>query len=430
MQQVLLILAYPRQAPLLVTSHQSRVHPFVPQWEHTAFRPKWQLRASMLDDEICDVWLDQNESGAPLRQLQIHFNCDEVNSEELSELLFEVGVLSVSVEGESERPEVLNDESKWSDLQKTKSWATALLRANFASSFDANGLREILQAAYPGMRFELTIEDVADKDWVTEVQRDWKPQVINDLTIRFPWHEDSLVITSKQLVLEGGAAFGTGDHPTTRLVCRWLAHCISGAKSGASVSVLDYGCGSGVLGLAALRYGGTDKIVRAVGVDIDKDALRSCANNCRLNDLHMDLYLANDVDNDDVANANTQAMSETQSVSMNTLRGFNDNFPNIASLDEKFDLLAANILAPILLYLAPQLAGRCKPGGKIALSGLVEKQTQKIIDCYSAFFDDLKVEETEEGWVVITGRRKGDDKDEEESDTWRNFLQERQERSV
>ena len=373
-------------------------------FSHSAMSPHDEAG---LDAEIRDEFLDMNQGGGPLRQMKIRFDCDEVNSEEVSELLFEVGVLSVSVEGETERPEVLNDETKWSDLQRTKSWATALLRANFPSSFDSNGLRDILAAAYPGTRFELTIEDVADLDWVSEVQKNWQPQVINELTIRFPWHEPGLVTTSKQLVLEGGAAFGTGDHPTTRLCCRWLAQCLGEESKGSAPvrSVLDYGCGSGILGLAALRFGGPGA-VRAVGVDIDKDALASCLNNCRLNGLHMDLYLAHDEEEE--GGEGGAALSETQSVSMNQLRGWSGDFPSVTSLTESFDLVAANILAPILLYLAPQLAQRCKPGGCIALSGLVEKQAAKVCERYAEFFDSVRVEEVEEGWVVVTGTRKQD----------------------
>ena len=402
-------------------------------------------------EDIDDSYLNLNESKAPLLQLQIRFSCDAVNSEELSELLFECGVLSVSVEGESENPDVLNDERRWGDLQKTKSWATALLRANFPSSFDAAGLSEILAAAYPGQAFETEVIPVADKDWVSEVQQSWKPQVINDLTIRFPWHASGECTTSKELVLEGGAAFGTGDHPTTRLCTRWLSSRISRDKSEGMghppITVLDYGCGSAILGLAALRYGAD----AAIGVDIDADALCSAKNNCVLNDLEMELYLASEgdgsSDSDEESDLTTSARSQVRAVAMNTLRsgGSKEDFPLVDQLSaskQQYTLVVANILAPILIMLAPTLAGFTTPGGYIALSGLVAKQAPAVIAAYSAYFDDVSVHEEEEDWVCIAGRKRVEEKgerggegegegegDEGESDSWNEFLKARQERA-
>jgi hypothetical protein len=196
-----------------------------------------------------------NKANAPLKQLQIRFNCDDVDSDDISELLFEVGTLSVSVEVESEK-EIINDQSKWADLIKTKSWNTALLRANFPNSYNSEGLIEILTVAFPEVEFEMVVVDVEDKDWVSEVQKNWAPQVIGGLIVRFPWHlKDSAIEGSesssnrKELVLEGGAAFGTGDHPTTRLCCLWLEQQLA-IREGQSV--LDYGCGSAILGLAGI----------------------------------------------------------------------------------------------------------------------------------------------------------------------------------
>ena len=357
--------------------------------------------------------------------MQIRFNCDEINSEELSELLFECGVLSVSVEGESEKPSVLNDEKNWNDLQKTKSWQTALLRANFPTSFDAAGLADILKAAYPDTPIDLSFEDVVEKDWVSDVQKNWAPLVIDDLTIRFPWHSAEAINTKMNLVLEGGAAFGTGDHPTTRLCTRWLARTLrEDKKSGAGaagLTVLDFGCGSAILGLAALRYGAA----AADGIDIDRDALASAKNNCELNGLKMGLYLATEEGED---SATPAAQTEAQSVAMNALRGGSATdgsaFPPAQDLQGRaYDLVVANILAPILIYLAPQLAEQTKPGGRIALSGLVTQQAQTVMAAFvEQGFEDVKVEEEEENWVCITGTRA--------ADTWSEFLQARQERAV
>ena len=340
-----------------------------------------------------------NVAGSPLKQLQIRFNCDDVDSDDISELLFEVGTLSVSVEVESEK-DILNDQSKWVDLIKTKSWDTALLRANFPSSFNAEGLTDILAVAFPDVAFEFVVVDVEDKDWVSDIQKTWLPQVIGNLTVRFPWHlkdVDSLDKSDEgqlELVLEGGAAFGTGDHPTTRLCCRWLEQTIGPDARSNQLSVLDYGCGSAILGLAALRYGAS----KAVGVDIDKDAIVSACSNCQLNDLEMDFYLADDDD---------EQTDEERSIVNNVLKGYQTKSFTPASELEKegatFDLLVANILAPILIHLAPTLASHLKPGGKIALSGLVLKQVDAVIEKYRELFDDVKLESSEDDWALVTG---------------------------
>lgn len=202
---------------------------------------------------------DGTASSAPIQQLVIRFDCDDVDPEEISELLFEAGTLSVSVEVETEKPHVLNEETHWQDLAKTRSWAKAVLRANVASSFNKAGLQSLLELTYPQIQFDVQTRDVEVIDWVQHVQQSWPPQVIGDLTVRFPWHDhpDSDSLSAQQpmkqgleLILEGGAAFGTGDHPTTRLCCKWLQQSIEQATSaGTQPAVLDYGCGSAILGL-------------------------------------------------------------------------------------------------------------------------------------------------------------------------------------
>ena len=147
----------------------------------------------------------------PLKQIQIRYSCDDIDSDEISELLLEIGTLSVSVEVESMRPNVLNDEKNWSDLQRQKSWATALLRANFPKSYDDQELINIIKESFPDATLTFNTAEVEDKDWVSHVQSTWNPQVVGDLTIRFPWHNPADTKTPKELVLEGGAAFGTGN---------------------------------------------------------------------------------------------------------------------------------------------------------------------------------------------------------------------------
>jgi len=350
------------------------------------------------DDVLTGV--DVGGVGAPLRQLLIRMSCDELTPEEISELIFECGVLSCSVESTSERPEVVNQEERWGDLQKTASWATALVRATVSASFDTVGLQELLQLSYPEVRFDMDVVDVEDRDWVSHVQRAWPPQRVGPLTVYFPWHQkekeaDAIAAQTKHvLTLEGGAAFGTGDHPTTVLVLRWLA-ALEGAGGG---SVLDYGCGSAILALAALRFGSS----LAVGVDIDRDSLVSAHTNCLLNALDVKLY---------IADGGGSQSAEEQSVLLNRFKGANARgveFPSVDTLprEQQFDVVVANILAPILISLAPELAAYNRRGGLLALSGVFESQSATVMQAFAPFYEQLQVSGKEEEWVLITGVRK------------------------
>lgn len=162
--------------------------------------------------------------------------------------------------------------------------------------------------------------------------------------------------------------------------------------------MLDYGCGSAILGLAALRYGASE----AVGVDIDKDALVSASNNCILNSLNMPLYVT--FGGDDTVS------DEEKSIVHNVLRG---NAPGMKAFESEdaienksFDVTVANILAPILISLAPTLSSYTKSGGVIGLSGIVNKQAETVIKVYDEYFSDMKVENIEGDWVLITGKRR------------------------
>ena len=196
-------------------------------------------------DQMVEEYLEAS-GRQPMRQISLIFDCDRIDPDEISELLLELGTLSVSVEVQDEKAGVLNDEENWMDLVKTKSWATAILRANVPSSFDVAALTSTIRSVYSEHPLDIKLGDIEDKDWVVHVQQMWKPQVIGDITIRFPWHEELVDSTTHSLTLEGGAAFGTGDHPTTRLCCKWLQDNI---KKIPNPTVLDYGCGSAILGL-------------------------------------------------------------------------------------------------------------------------------------------------------------------------------------
>lgn len=175
--------------------------------------------------------------------------------------------------------------------------------------------------------------------------------------------------------------------------------------------MLDYGCGSCILGLMALQYGAKS----ATGVDIDRDSLLSACRNCQSNKKEMDLYQAYDGDH--------VQSSEELSISSNVLKGIGNNslrsedtegideqiksFPDVSMISgTKYDIVVANILAPILISLAPVLASFTAKGGRIGLSGVFSSQAKAVIDRFVEFYDDVCVANEEDNWVLITGVRK------------------------
>ena len=372
--------------------HVHIVHSYLISWPFRHLTPKlfpFLSSSSSTDTE------------AALQQLIVKFNCDAIDSEEISEVLFEAGVLSVSVEADAMN-EIYADETKWNDLQKIRSWKTAILRAHVPRSFDTSSLIDMLETLFGAdILTASSVTDIETKDWVASVQRNWPPQVIGDITVRFPWHseeegEGEGEETPHSLVLQGGAAFGTGDHPTTRLCCLWLQRNIQQTEERKkdTVSVLDYGTGSGLLGLAALKFGASS----AAGTDIDRDSLVAARINCEVNNLHMDLYLATEED---------CSRPEEQSIAMLASKGMGSEFETVEVIKKKeYDLTVANILAPILISLAPTLASHTKTGGKIALSGLVVQQADRVMEEYSKYFEGMHIWGEEEGWVVLSGTKK------------------------
>jgi ribosomal protein L11 methyltransferase len=217
-------------------------------------------------------------------------------------------------------------------------------------------LREAGCAALDAPAFD----DLEDTDWVRETQRQFAPiRAGKCLWIVPTWHQapDPGAVN---IVLDPGAAFGTGSHPTTRLVLGWLEREVR-----AGDTVLDYGCGSGILAIAALKLGAA----RAVGVDIDPLALDAARYNASANAVALDVRAAD------------------------------------SALALEADLTVANILANPLRMLAPLLASHTRPGGRIALSGILAAQSREVLEAYAPFFD-MAPAGTEGDWVCLAGTRR------------------------
>ena len=206
-----------------------------------------------------------------------------------------------------------------------------------------------------------SVDRLEDADWVALTQRQFAPIRAGErLWIVPTWHEPPEP-GAVNVILDPGAAFGTGSHPTTRLCLAWLER-----EVGAGDTVLDYGCGSGILAIAAMKLGAA----RAWGVDVDPLALEAARYNAQRNAVALDVHDAR------------------------------DPLPGAARLT------VANILANPLRMLAPVISARTLSGGRIALSGILEEQARDVIAAYAPWAA-LAVAGREAGWVLLAGARAG-----------------------
>ena len=273
----------------------------------------------------------------------------------LSDALLDAGALSVGCE--DARAEPAAEAPLFDGSGESVSWARVRLTALCKAQPEPEQLllRACNRAGIAVPVHELC--PVPDEDWVAKSREQFAPiRVSSHLWIvptwRSPPEPDAI-----NLVLDPGLAFGTGAHPSTRLCLQWLERSIAGGDT-----VLDYGCGSGILTIAALKLGAR----RAVGVDIDPDAVGTARANARRNDVAGEFLEAR------------------------------------APLTFTADVVIANILANPLKLLAPILASRCRHGGQIALSGILSDQASEVESCYSPWIAFAPPAEAE-GWVCLSG---------------------------
>ena len=287
---------------------------------------------------------------------------DAEHAEALSEALLELGALSVDLlDADADTPD---EQAIFGEPGEPPPgvWQHNRISALFDNDQDVSA---ILQAAVTEVGLqklpEHRIETLADNDWVRLTQSQFEPIPISPrLWIVPTWHT-AADPTAINIILDPGLAFGTGSHPTTRLCLRWLdSHMPQG------VSVLDYGCGSGILAIAAIKLGAA----RAVGVDLDKQAVLASHDNAVANHVANVQFYLPDADP----------------------RG-------------SYDLVVANILTNPLRMLAPLLAGATKQGGQIVLSGILQEQADDVMAIYQQWFD-LNPPVFEEGWSCLSGRKR------------------------
>jgi ribosomal protein L11 methyltransferase len=287
---------------------------------------------------------------------------DRAHAEDLSDALLDLGALSVSVEdADADTPDEQPLFGEPGLTPERTAWERSRVIALLATEHEpavllAAAAIQLGLASTP----TFTVREVEEQDWVRLTQSQFDPIPIGERIWVVPsWHDapdpDALV-----LELDPGLAFGTGSHPTTRLCMEWLEQNVQTDQS-----VLDYGCGSGILAILAKKCGANP----VIGIDIDPQAVESARHNSERN--HAEVTY-----------------------------GLPDECP-----EGEFDIVVANILSNPLKLMASMLSSKVKPSGRIALSGILARQADEVARVYERWID-ITVWREHEGWVCLTGTRR------------------------
>lgn len=286
---------------------------------------------------------------------------DSKTAEPLSDALMEAGALSVALEdadaGTVDETPLFGEP----DYPSAELWQRSVAVVLFDIDADVAAiLGEAARAIGVPAPTGYSIDTVADADWVRLTQSQFDPIPISPrLWIVPTWH-DAPDASAINLKLDPGLAFGTGSHPTTRLCLAWLdAHLGSGA------TLLDYGCGSGILAIAAAKLGAC----AVDGIDIDPQAIIASRDNAALN-------------------------------AVSARFGLPGELP-----EQTYDVVVANILTNPLKAMAPLLAGKVRAGGRLVLSGILTEQADDVMTLYRTWFD-FDPPASDEGWVRLAGIRR------------------------
>jgi ribosomal protein L11 methyltransferase len=268
--------------------------------------------------------------------LAVTLELEAAAAEALSEALLEAGAASVSIDHPT-APRVALVALFAADASIEPALSAAAARCGLAAS-----------PAY-------TLARVEDQDWVRRSQAQFSPLRIGRLWIGAGWHEPEPGCSVVRL--DPGMAFGTGSHPTTQLVLGFVERAVAGGER-----VLDYGCGSGILAIAAAKLGAA----KVDATDIDPVAVETAAANAQRNQVELGLCAPDELG------------------------------PGV------YDIVLANILSQPLIVLAPLLAARTAPGGRIALAGVLDAQADEVAAAYAPWFA-MRVPLRQEGWALLEG---------------------------
>lgn len=287
---------------------------------------------------------------------QLTIFIDSKNADTLSDIFFDLGALSVSIadkfEGTEFEQAIFNEPGMIIDTLWEHSKITVLLD-------DSVNITELIEEATLnlGVNFYYELAQIDNQDWVKLTQDQFQPIKINELLYIVPsWHDISSHYSGISINLDPGLAFGTGSHATTYMCLEWITKHIKANIH--NLSVLDYGCGSGILAIAAKKFGANE----VYGTDIDEQAIEASILNATKNNVLIDFVLPK-------------------------------KLPN-----KQFDILIANILSNPLRILAPNLASLTKD--ILLLSGILTTQSDELSQIYSEWFK-VTVKNNVDGWTLL-----------------------------
>lgn len=292
-------------------------------------------------------------------QVRLHGKREQVQA--LEDALLASGALSVTLEDDADQP-ILEP-----DLGTTPIWDDTQVIGLFEANISQEALLSQLQSEFNlrkgGKLPTCKVEILEDKDWVRAWMDDYKPMCFGERLWVCPSWLEPPKPDAVNMLLDPGLAFGTGTHPTTSLCLQYLDKQIKGNEL-----IVDFGCGSGILGIAALLLGAK----HMMGIDIDPQAIIATKDNASRNGIEENQY---------------------------------EVYLPEAAPEIQGDIMVANILAGPLVQLAPTIAQLTKQGGKLALSGLLQEQASQISDCYSQWFN-MEPPQQEGDWILLSGTKK------------------------
>ncbi len=304
--------------------------------------------------------------------IEVSLTLHSDQQEAVEAVLEEIGALSVTLldaDADTSNEQAILEPG----VGETPVWSLLVLSALFEAEVDRSGLLHVLGELLPELEpDQVVFREVADQDWTRVWMDQFKPMQFGRRLWIYPWNiepptqTDATGRSSEACVivrLDPGMAFGTGTHPTTALCLEWLDQAELNGKS-----LIDYGCGSGVLAIAAALLGAKP----VIAIDNDPQAIDASRDNAERNG---------------VADAISLYLPKSDPGGL-------------------VDVLVANILAGPLAQLASLFAARIKPGGALALSGILLGQQDELLECYAEWFEGLAFS-VREDWVRIDGRRRG-----------------------
>jgi len=289
--------------------------------------------------------------------IQINIIVEEALAEPLSDAFMDVGASSVTFEDAKDQP-IFEP-----DIGTTPIWNQTKVIGLFDAEMDSKNIIDILCLLQPQLDKEkFKVEQLEDKDWVRAWMDQFKPMQFGDRLWIVPSWTQPPQPDAVNLMLDPGMAFGTGTHPTTAQCLTWLDQ-----NTPENLTVIDYGCGSGVLALAANKLGAKS----VAGTDIDPQAITASKLNAERN---------------------------SADISFNLVENFDS---------EPVDLLVANILAGPLKELSAEFDRLLKPGGTLVLSGLLTSQAEELQAHYSSIGIELSTSQSQEEWGLLAGKKTG-----------------------